>query len=123
MNHMRSRVPEKTAERILDYLSDQQAEMVDFLRQLTLAESPSDVPASQAEVLQLLSDFLGDIEFVTERIPGRTDWRLAVGTKAVGRFGAKPAAGGSLRHGLAKGLRGTDAGRSQRRQVKGARRV
>lgn len=71
MNHMRSRVPEKTAERILDYLSDQQAEMVDFLRQLTLAESPSDVPASQAEVLQLLSDFLGDIEFVTERIPGR----------------------------------------------------
>ncbi len=60
----------KRAQLVVDHLADQQSAMVDFLRQLTRAESPSDVPATQTAVLHLLEVFLRSIDLHVEHVAG-----------------------------------------------------
>ena len=56
---------------ILKYLADQQDEMLRFLRQLVLVESPSSVPDSQAPILSMLFEALQDLDFNVQLIAGR----------------------------------------------------
>lgn len=54
------------------YLQQNQTEMVNLLRRLVEAESPSAVPESQEPVLALLSEALAALEFAVERLPGKS---------------------------------------------------
>ena len=55
---------------LLDWLSDRQEQMTDFLGRLVLAESPSLVPGSESAALRLLSDELERAGFRTRVVPG-----------------------------------------------------
>ncbi len=56
---------------ILERVRDEREAMVRFLRELTLAESPSSNPATQPAVRELLAHALEDINYRTIAIPGR----------------------------------------------------
>lgn len=58
------------ATEILEYLQGRQADMVDLLRKLAEAESPSDVPASQHEIREIIAHQLEQRGYVAERIAG-----------------------------------------------------
>lgn len=58
------------AHEILSWMESHQKEIVDFIRQLVSIESPSDVPASQQPVLDLLSDACNKLNYRVIRIPG-----------------------------------------------------
>lgn len=60
-----------TPDRILAYLQAQQEPMVDLLRRLALAESPSSEPAAQQPVFDLLAGRLAALDFDVRRVPGR----------------------------------------------------
>ena len=57
---------------ILERVRDEREAMVSFLRELTLAESPSSSPATQPAVRELLARALEDISYRTIAIPGRS---------------------------------------------------
>lgn len=59
------------AERILAYLQAQQEPMIELLRRLALAESPSLDPAAQQPVFDLLAERLAALGFDVRRVPGR----------------------------------------------------
>lgn len=59
------------ADQILAYLRGQQAAMVDLLRRLALAESPSLEPAAQQPVFGLLAAELAALDYRVQRVPGR----------------------------------------------------
>lgn len=72
---------------IFDYLTSKQDEMIAFLKQLVLAESPSSVPDSQALVMTTLFETLQELGFDVRIIPGRktggqilANWKGAAGT-------------------------------------------
>jgi glutamate carboxypeptidase len=67
---------------VLKWLRGRTAEMVDALRQLASAESPTLDAASQREPFELLAGPLRELEFEVERIPGR-----AVGDHLLAREG------------------------------------
>jgi glutamate carboxypeptidase len=56
---------------ILERVRDEREAMVSFLRELTLAESPSSNPATQPAVRELLAHALEGINYRTIAIPGR----------------------------------------------------
>ncbi len=56
---------------ILERVRDQREAMVRFLRELTLAESPSSNPATQPAVRELLAHALEGVNYRTIAIPGR----------------------------------------------------
>ena len=56
---------------ILAYLQHQQEPMVELLRRLALAESPSLEPAAQQPVFDLLAGRLAALDFDVQRVPGR----------------------------------------------------
>jgi glutamate carboxypeptidase len=58
--------------RILGYLQGRRPAMVELLRRLALAESPSDDPAAAAEALALLASELGQCGLSVRRFAGRT---------------------------------------------------
>ncbi|MGH9362254.1 MAG: M20 family metallopeptidase, partial [Thermoanaerobaculia bacterium] len=58
--------------RLLDHLRARQGEMVELLRRLALAESPSHVPAAQAAVFDLLEEALAPAGYRVRRLPGKT---------------------------------------------------
>ncbi|WP_456425219.1 M20 family metallopeptidase [Rhodocaloribacter sp.] len=60
-----------TARDIRAYLTEHEEEMIDFLKALVLAESPSNVPEAQAGVQRLLAGALAELDFDVRRIPGR----------------------------------------------------
>lgn len=60
-----------TPGRIVAYLQAQQKPMVDLLRRLALAESPSLEPAAQQPVFDLLAERLAALDFAVRRVPGR----------------------------------------------------
>jgi glutamate carboxypeptidase len=71
---------------IFEYLASIQDEMIAFLKQLVLAESPSSVPDSQAMVLTTLFEALQGLGFDVRIIPGRKtggqilgQWKDSVG--------------------------------------------
>ncbi len=55
---------------ILDFLFAKKDEMVDFLGRLILAESPSSVPNSQAQILSILFEALLELDFDTRLVAG-----------------------------------------------------
>lgn len=59
------------ASRLLDYLRERRREMVGFLEELALAESPSRDPESQARVLNILSGALAGLDYAVRCVPGR----------------------------------------------------
>lgn len=58
--------------RILDHLRARQDEMVDLLRRLALAESPSLVPEAQGPVFDLLAEALAPAGYAVRRLPGKS---------------------------------------------------
>lgn len=56
---------------ILRCLGEQRDEIVDFLRELTIAESPSSDPRSQIPVRSSIAEALGDIGYRTVELSGR----------------------------------------------------
>ncbi len=66
-----STTPATTAARLLDYLHNRQEQMETLLEQLVLAESPSTVPESQQQVLEILQAALEERRYRIRRIPGR----------------------------------------------------
>jgi glutamate carboxypeptidase len=62
---------EEHSRRLLEYLQEQQPAMLDMLRRLVSAESPTSVPESQEAVLQQLSQALSALDFAGEIIPGQ----------------------------------------------------
>ncbi len=71
------------AQRILQRLQAQRDDMVAFLRNLTLAESPSTEPATQEAVRVQLGAALRQLDYLTYDVPGR---------KSGGQLYARPAA-------------------------------
>lgn len=59
------------ANQILESLTLQREEMIAFLQRLALAESPSTVPDSQAQILSILLESLQGVGFDVELVPGR----------------------------------------------------
>ncbi len=57
--------------RLLQHVRQQRDEMVDYVRALTLAESPTTVPESQAEVRELLTGGLERAGYAVRHLPGR----------------------------------------------------
>jgi len=60
-----------SAVEVLDYLKTRQGDMIGMLEALTLAESPSDKPETQARVRELIAERLEAEDYRTYRIPGR----------------------------------------------------
>lgn len=72
---------------IFDYLASKQDEMIAFLKQLVLAESPTSAPDSQALVMTTLFEALQGLDFDVRIIPGRNtggqilaNWKGTAGT-------------------------------------------
>ena len=59
------------AERIVSYLNQRSQEMVALLAELVRAESPSNVPQSQAQVLYILGERLAQLSYRVSRLAGR----------------------------------------------------
>ena len=53
------------------YATDHRAAMIEFVEQLALAESPSNVPEAQEQVLAQMEEALTDLDFHTIRVVGR----------------------------------------------------
>jgi glutamate carboxypeptidase len=62
---------DQEGKRILDYLQAQRQRMVDLLRRLALAESPSDDPTAVAQVLEMLASELEQSGMCVRRFSGR----------------------------------------------------
>jgi glutamate carboxypeptidase len=60
-----------TAREILLYMKQQKPVMIELLRNLTEAESPSDEPQSQHRVQELIAAYLEGLAYRVRRIPGR----------------------------------------------------
>ncbi|MEE4173122.1 MAG: M20 family metallopeptidase [Xanthomonadales bacterium] len=61
-----------SAPEVLDHLREHRQDLLDILRELTVAESPSDVPDAQVEVRELIARHLESLDYRVRRIPGRT---------------------------------------------------
>ena len=87
---------------VFDYLAANRHEMITFLRQLVLAESPSSVPDSQAMVMTFLYESLQGLGFNVRIIPGRrTGGYILAYSKNTARNIRYPIAFRSLRYGMA----------------------
>jgi len=67
-----SRGPTAAARDILAWLHARRAEMVELLRRLAEAESPSDAPETQDRVREIIAAELEGLDFAVHRIPGRS---------------------------------------------------
>ncbi len=59
------------ADQIAEYMANANPEMIDLLRRLVMAESPSDVPDSQVNCLSILLEELQSLDYQVELIRGR----------------------------------------------------
>ncbi|MCC2112372.1 MAG: hypothetical protein KDJ16_10090, partial [Hyphomicrobiales bacterium] len=67
------------ASAVLETVNRHKDEAVDFLKRLTLAESPSTDVASQNAVREQIADALSDLGFRTIRVPGRATGGMLYG--------------------------------------------
>ena len=79
----RAERPDPVARRT--FVQDRREAMLELLARLTRAESPSDVPESQAEVRSIIATELEQRGFAVRRVPGRSSG---------GMLHARPAAAG-----------------------------
>ena len=59
------------ARELLGYLREHRRTMVELLRRLALVESPSARPEGQREVMDILSETLGGLDYAVRRLSGR----------------------------------------------------
>jgi glutamate carboxypeptidase len=59
------------AAEVLEHLKARQADLLSLLERMTLAESPSNVPATQAEIREIIAGELERLGFTVRRVPGR----------------------------------------------------
>jgi len=85
---MRARALKPAAQEVLHYLQDQQDKMIHLLRRMTEAESPSDVPAAQREIREIIATEFERMGFVVRRIPGRSSGGMLYARPAVRQNGA-----------------------------------
>lgn len=72
MNRTLNPQPDKaTARDILEYLQGKRQDMIELLRHMAGAESPSDVPGAQYAIREFIIDRLQMLGYRTWRIPGR----------------------------------------------------
>ena len=64
-------ISEKIGVKLRDYLHRQQGEMIDLLKQLIIAESPSSVPQSQQQVFSLLGNAWQRLDYRVRYLQGR----------------------------------------------------
>jgi glutamate carboxypeptidase len=64
--------PQPAASEILQHLQGRRGKMLWLLRRMTQAESPSDVPAAQAEIREIIAGEFEGLDFRVRRIPGRS---------------------------------------------------
>jgi glutamate carboxypeptidase len=67
-----NRNPQPAASEILRHLQSRRGKMLWLLRRMTQAESPSDVPAAQAEIREIIAGEFERLDFRVRRIPGRS---------------------------------------------------
>lgn len=75
---------------ILAFLAGRRAAMVDLLERMTLAESPSDVPAAQQEIREIIATELENRGHAVKRVPGRKSGGM-LHARPAGRDHASPA--------------------------------
>lgn len=63
------------AKDLLQYLREHQQELVDLLARLAAAESPSQSPESQLQVLEILQEELSSLDYSVRSVPERRDGR------------------------------------------------
>jgi len=61
-----------TAKVVLEHLQSKRADMVQLLRRMTEAESPSDVPAAQYEIREIIAAGFESVGYSVKRIPGHS---------------------------------------------------
>jgi len=71
-----------TAKDVLQYLRGRQDRMLDLLRRMTEAESPSDVPGAQGEIREIIAVEFEKLGFVITRIPGQSSGGMLYGRPA-----------------------------------------
>src|SRR6185369_15879215 len=64
---------------LLSHLRDRGEEMVELVRRLALAESPSNVPEAQCPVFDVLESGLAAAGYRCRRLPGRTSGGMLLG--------------------------------------------
>jgi len=60
------------ASEVLGHLQNRRADLVRMLERMTLAESPSNVPAAQDEIREIIAAEFGRLGFLVRRVPGRS---------------------------------------------------
>jgi len=60
------------AREVLEHVRARQVDMVDLLRRMAEAESPSDVPGAQHEIREIIAGELNRLGYVVRRVPGRS---------------------------------------------------
>jgi glutamate carboxypeptidase len=73
--------------RVRDHLAGRRDRLVELLRRLTEAESPSVVPDAQAGVREILIEALADVGYVARRVPGRSSGGMLFARPAQRRRG------------------------------------
>jgi len=69
---MMNRNVQPAASEVLEHLQNRQADLVCMLERMTLAESPSNVPAAQGEIREIIAAEFGRLGFLVRRVPGRS---------------------------------------------------
>lgn len=67
-----SRVIRPSGPEVLDWLKERQDDLLEVLRQLTEAESPSDEPETTREARELIAERLDALGYRVRRVPGRS---------------------------------------------------
>lgn len=83
-----NRITQPAAGEILRHLQGRRGKMLWLLRRLTQAESPSDLPAAQAEVREIIAGEFERLAFRVRRIPGRSSGGMLFARPARRRRGA-----------------------------------
>jgi len=82
-----NRHPMPAAKEVLSHLLGRREDLVDLLRRMTEAESPSDLPGAQIEIREIIAGELENLDFHTHRIPGRKSGGMLHARPAVRRPG------------------------------------
>jgi glutamate carboxypeptidase len=76
------------ATEILQYLQSRRGELIELLRRMALAESPSNEPATQGEIREIIAAEFERLGFRVRRVPGRQSGGMLYARPATRRRGA-----------------------------------
>ena len=75
---------------VLEHLQSKQATLVELLKTMTEAESPSDVPGAQHEIREIIAEQFERLGYSVKRVPGRTSGGM-LHARPADRAQARPA--------------------------------